>query len=122
MTRRQRHTLALLAFAVVAGMAFRASRGDDMGVLAGLLRVPTGDVVGHFFVFAALAGVVTWGLGPARWREWAFLLTLAAMVDEAVQIGLPNRTFAWTDLGAGVAGIWLAAWWVGRRAPRPPRL
>ncbi len=116
MTRRQRHALALLAFAVVVGISLSASAGYGQDALTWLHHLPAGDVVGHFFVFGGLAAAVTWGLGPSRWRAWAGLLTLAALVDEVAQLGLPNRTFAWTDLGAGLAGIWLAAWAIGRRA------
>ncbi|MEA3366440.1 MAG: VanZ family protein [Candidatus Hydrogenedentes bacterium] len=113
-----------------AGIFWISGQPRPLGV-----ELPPGfgiDKLGHFGVYAGLAGLVSVGLHRSetrfspRWQFWFPILfaALYGLSDEFHQVFVPRRTFAISDLIADAAGavaaqcvLWYA-WWRPQQAPK----
>ncbi|MDP6447877.1 MAG: VanZ family protein [Pirellulaceae bacterium] len=89
------------------------------------------DKVLHFAAYAGLAFLLSWAMGPQRFRPFLAVLAITAVygiADELLQMAIPSRRADWQDwiadalgaLGGVTAFIVVRRWWIARHPSQPP--
>ena len=117
--------LTLVVALLVVAIVIAADRGQLPAFVIALYAFPSGDKVGHFAIFGALAFLLNMSLplSPAS-RPWLSLvigtIVLAALIaaEELSQSLFAGRHASWADLASSYAGIVCLSClaWVVRRA------
>lgn len=104
----QRHAAALAGLYVVLLMVMQ------WAPLGGAGPPGRGDLAVHFLAYVGLGLLLGLACG-GRWRRVVAWGAPLAVTMEAVQAGLPHRTFDLGDLAGNLAGVAAAAWWWAAR-------
>lgn len=106
---------ALLFLVLLAWIIYLADTGQQSLFFDFAGAIPYGDKIGHFFIFGLLTLLINLACHhktfPLRWLQnrriypGSVLVLLGALIEEASQALVPNRSFEFGDILADILGI-----------------